>query len=76
MTGRIYASLCLDIEVHDLEQLKTAAAARALEEGMAPADWEDTRLGPGDDLRMLLDPGSIPGAGFSINDSTCETLGA
>ena len=71
MSGKTYASLTLDIEVHDLQCLKAAAAARAMEEGLAPEDWEEIRNGPEDDLRMLLDPGSIPGAGFSIVDSGC-----
>ena len=72
MGNKIYASMCLDIEVHDINQLKQAAAARAVEEGLGLEDWEDIRRGPGDDLRMLLDPGLVLGAGFSIIDSTCE----
>ena len=72
MGDKTHASVCLDVEVYDMDQLKQAAAARAVEEGLSLEDWEDTRQGSGDDLRMLLDPGSVLGAGFSIIDSTCD----
>lgn len=72
MGDKTYASLCLYVEVHDMDQLKQAAAVRAVEEGLSSEDWEDIRRGPGDDLRMLLDPGLVVGAGFSITDSTYE----
>ena len=72
MDDKTYASVCLDVEVHDVDQLKQAAATRAVEEGLSLEDWEDIRRGPSDDLRMLLDPGLVAGAGFSITDSTCE----
>lgn len=72
MSKRINTVVFLDIEVWDTEQLKDAAAARAVEDGITPEDWEEMRRGPGDDLRMLLDPGLVAGAGFSIIDSSCE----
>lgn len=73
MSNKITASVRLDIEVYDMDQLKQAAAGRAVEDGLSIEDWEDIRRGPGDDLRMLLDPGIVAGSGFSIIDSTCET---
>lgn len=72
MSTRIPAALTMYIEIYDKDALRAAAAARAAEEGIGAEDWEEIRRGHGDDLRMLLDPGSIPNAGFEIIDSTCD----
>lgn len=71
MNGKTYASITLDVEVHDLDQLRKAAAFRAEGEGICEQDWNDMRRGPEDDIVMLLDPGYIEGAGISIVESGC-----
>ena len=60
----------IEVVIDDEEQLRTAAAARAKEEGLDTAAWEEMRDGPEDDLIMLLDPGMLDGC--SIIDSTTE----
>lgn len=70
-----YACVSLDVEIFDLEQLRLAAHAKALET-MPEHVWANMRTGHSNpakaDLIMLLDPGSIDNAGFSIVDSNAE----
>lgn len=70
--GRTSYSVTLWIEVNDAEQVRADAAARAIRDGLSAADWEATRTGTEDDLRMLLDPGGSPSSGFEIQDSSAE----
>lgn len=64
-----------DIDVFDEEALRRAACAQASNEGLIEEGWTSLRQGIASDLIMLLDPGSIPGAGFEIRHSACEASG-
>jgi len=64
-----------DIDVFDEEALRRAALAQACKEGLSEDGWASLRRGITSDLIMLLDPGSIPGAGFEIRHSVCEASG-
>lgn len=57
----------MELDVHDEEALRLAAAARAVYEGMALEEWQETRVDTTDDIVMLLDPGLL--AGCSIVES-------
>ncbi|MCY1236495.1 hypothetical protein D9M72_491520 [compost metagenome] len=63
------------IDVFDEEALHRAACAQASKEGLTEEGWTSLRQGIASDLIMLLDPGAIPGAGFEIRHSACETSG-
>jgi hypothetical protein len=63
------------IDVFDEEALRRAACAQASKEGLTGEGWASLRQGIASDLIMLLDPGSIPGAGFEIRHSACEADG-
>lgn len=63
------------IGVFDGEALRRAVCAQACEEGLTEEGWASLRQGIASDLIMLLDPGSIPGAGFEIRHSVCEADG-
>lgn len=64
------AIFSISLDIHDPEQLRRAAEAKALEDGLTIENWRDVRKSSMDDLVMLLDPGSIPGC--SIHNSTAE----
>lgn len=64
-----------DVDVFDAAALRRAACAQARKEGLSAQDWASLRQGIASDLIMLLDPGSIPGAGFEIRHSVCEARG-
>ena len=64
-----------DVAVFDEEALRRAACAQASREGLTEESWASLRQGMASDLIMLLDPGSIPGAGFEIRHSVCEASG-
>ena len=74
MSGLSFA-FTADIDVFDEEALRRAACAQASEEGLTEEGWASLRQGIASDLIMLLDPGSLPGAGFEIRHSACETSG-
>ncbi|CAN7595275.1 hypothetical protein [Variovorax paradoxus] len=63
------------VTVFDEEALRRAACAQAAREGLSKESWVSLRQGMASDLIMLLDPGSIPGAGFEIRHSVCEANG-
>lgn len=71
---KIQATMALTVEVYDRAALMRAAFARAKRDGVARDDYADTRRGRevATDLQMLLDPGSVPGAGFEILDGSVE----
>lgn len=64
-----------DIEVFDEDALRRAACAQASNEGLTEEGRASLRQGIASDLIMLLDPGSIPGAGFEIRHSACGADG-
>lgn len=70
---REYVTVHIDLEIYDAEELATAAVARAIEDGVDPADAAETYTV--DDLpacaQMLLDPGTI-GHGASILSSSAD----
>lgn len=74
MSEPTYVAFGADVKVHDPEALRIAAASKAVMEGMSPEQWADLRGDIVDDLIMLLDPGSIPGAGIEIVQSYTEIL--
>ena len=62
------------VHVDDEEQLRLAAEARAVEDGLSMESWRDMRQGTGGDLVMLLDPGSLPGCSIEQSDAEHEAL--
>lgn len=62
----------LELEVYDADALAEAAQARAIAEGIDPADAAETYTAddPAACAQMLLDPGTLPGA--SILESSAE----
>jgi hypothetical protein len=62
------------VRIHDAKALQVAAAERAFLDGLSAHAWAAMRSGCSDDVVMLLDPGSIAGAGFEIVQSRCEVL--
>jgi hypothetical protein len=69
-----YASITLQLEIHDRRAVARAATMKALE-SMTLSEWRKLRSGVGNtleaDIQMLLDPGVGPD-GLSIEDSTVE----
>lgn len=67
-------SFTLDLDVDDEAELLAAARARAIEDGMAEDEASAEEFLPAgnihDALRILLDPGRLPGC--SIQDSVVE----
>jgi hypothetical protein len=66
--------ISIEVEVNDEDLLRAAALRRALADGVDELDWLETQAagGPGADLQMLLDPGSMWDEGCSINQSYVE----
>jgi len=73
--GKRSVRVTLDVDVYDEDAFRSAAHARAIEDGDDDArrflDAEETGLD--ECAQMLLDPGIGP-PGSSIEQSTCEDL--
>ena len=64
--------ITIEVTVHDPKALRRAAKARAKAEGLSAKEWADTRTNAGDDLVMLLEPGSMDDAGCTVMASEAE----
>lgn len=76
MSDREFWDVTIAVRIEDKERLVQAARAHPDAEGMATEDFYlgDGEVDVGACLTMLLDPGTIPGAGFSIDESSATAV--